>query len=116
MARPIYVEYALPLGIVFTLLGVVGLALSTVEFVDSSIFNIGGWVYYLLALALISLLVGVLVLYGYIKKVRTFNKLMQVKSKKEFTSILDDLEYTAWRLPSKFDAKVADKKKEFNVK
>lgn len=116
MARPIYVEHAALVSSALTVLGVIALVLGVVDYTNPEIFTIGGWGFYLLLLGFISLLVGVLMLYSYMKKVRSFNKLMKVKSRKEFTAIVDDLEYTAWRLPSKFDAKVAEKKKEFDLK
>ena len=116
MARPFYVEHASLVSSSLTVIGIVALVLGIVDYTNPEIFTIGGWGFYLLLLGFIALLVGALMLYSHLKKVKSFNKLMKVKSKKEFTAILDDLEYTAWRLPSKFDAKVAEKKKEFDMK
>jgi hypothetical protein len=116
MARPIYVEHAAFVSSAFTVLGIIALFLGIIDYTNPEIFSIGGWGFYLIALGLLSLLIGVLMLYSYVKKIKEFNKLMKVKSKKEFCAIKDDLEYTAWRLPSKFDGKVAEKKKEFDVK
>jgi membrane-bound ClpP family serine protease len=116
MARPFYVEHAVPVASTFTVLGVVGMALGIIDFTNKEIFDIGGWGYYLIGLAFVSILVGILMFYGYIKKIRHFKKLMTVKSKKEMIGIMDDLGYTAWRLPLKYDKLVADKKKEFDIK
>lgn len=116
MARPIYVEHAALVSSALTVIGMIALVLGVIDYTNPEIFTIGGWGFYLLLIGFISLLVGVLMLYSYMKKVKSFNKLMKVKSRKEFCTIMDDLEYTAWRLPSKFDAKVAEKKKEFDMK
>lgn len=116
MARPFYVENAVPVAGTFTVLGVIGMILSIIDFTNKAMFDIGGWGFYLIALAFISILIGVFMLWGYIKKVRHFKKLMTVKSKKELLAIMDDLGYTAWRLPLKYDKLVADKKKEFDIK
>ncbi|OPY33870.1 MAG: hypothetical protein A4E32_00608 [Methanomassiliicoccales archaeon PtaU1.Bin124] len=116
MARPFYVEHEYPLSWAFLGIGVVTLVLGIIDFTDPKTFDIGMWGFYLLLIAIICLMVGIIMLYSYTKRVREFNRLMKVKSRKEFIAVLDDLEYTAWRLPSKFDAKVAEKKKEFDMK
>ncbi|MCE5296509.1 MAG: hypothetical protein LLG16_05325 [Euryarchaeota archaeon] len=116
MARPVYIEHATVFDGAVTAMGGVMLALGVIDFTNPEIFDIGGWGYYLLAAGFILLLAGVLLIYAYAKRVRSFAKMMTVKSKKEFAGIRDELEYTAWRLPSRYDAKVAEKKKEFDLK
>ena len=116
MARPFYVEYAVPVSIAFLVGGVVGLVLGIINFTNEDLFSIGGWGYYLIGIAILCLLVGTVLIWGYAKRVRHLKKLLTVKSKKELLGILDDLEYTAWRLPSKFDKLVSVKKKEFELK
>ncbi|QLH74887.1 MAG: hypothetical protein HPY73_05150 [Methanomassiliicoccales archaeon] len=116
MARPVYVEHALPFDCLLIGLGALLFVLGILDFYAPELFDVGGWGYYLVSIGFIVLLAGVLLLYGYVKRVRSFNKMMAVKSKKEFVAIKDELEYTAWRLPSRFDEKVANKKKEFDVK
>ncbi|MFA5312710.1 MAG: hypothetical protein WC375_05220 [Methanomassiliicoccales archaeon] len=111
-----YIEHATLFDGAVTAIGGVIFALGVIDFTNSDIFDVGGWGYYLLAAGFIILLAGVLLIYAYISRVRSFTKMMMVKSKKEFAGIRDDLEYTAWRLPSKYDAKVAEKKKEFDLK
>jgi hypothetical protein len=116
MARPVYVEHATVFDGAVTAIGGVTFALGVIDFTNPEIFDVGGWGYYLLAAGFILLLSGALLTYAYVKRVRYFAKMMTVKSKKEFVGIRDELEYTAWRLPSRYDAKVAEKKKEFDVK
>jgi hypothetical protein len=116
MARPFYVEYAAPVSIALIIGGIIGTILGMIDFLYSEMFDIGGWGFYLLGLALLSLIVGIFMLWGFVKRVRHLKKLLLVKSKKELLSVLDDLEYTAWRLPSKYDKDVSQKKKGFELK
>jgi hypothetical protein len=41
---------------------------------------------------------------------------MKVASRAEFKKEQDEVEYLAWRLPSRFDAKLTKKKEELGVK
>jgi len=116
MARPFYIEHATSFNGGITVLGAIIFAMGILDFTVTDVLNIGDWGFYFIGIGFVLLLAGLLLVYAYVKRVRSFNKLMLCKSKKEFASIRDDLEYTAWRLPSKFDAKVAEKKKELDVK
>lgn len=91
-----------------------GISLYSLYYDD--LFNLEGWWYYVVVAGIIMALAGFAYLYSYLKRVSKFKKLIAEKSKKEFTTNLDELEYTAWRLPKKFEDQVAEKKMEFGVK
>jgi hypothetical protein len=92
----------------------IGLSLYSFYFED--LFGLEGWWYYIIVVGLIMAVAGFFYLYSYMKRVSKFKKLIAEKSKKEFVINLDELEYTAWRLPKQFEDQVRDKKKEFGVK
>ena len=116
MTRPVYVQYVVPLSIGMIVLGTVMLAVGIFDLTGVEVLEVGGWNYYLVGVGAVLLLAGVLLLWAYVKRVRHFKELMKEKSKKAFVSNLDDLEYTAWRLPKKFEEQVAEKKRGFEIK
>ncbi len=117
MSRPVTVQYVVPFSISFLAAGLVITGLSLYDLIeDADLFGLGGWWFYLLVIGIIMAMVGLFYLYAYLKRVSKFKKLIAEKSKKEFVTNLDELEYTAWRLPKSYEDKVAEKKKEFGVK
>ena len=116
MSRPITVQYVVPISIAFLVVGLVLTGMAIYNFYDHDLFGLEGWWFYLGAIGIIMALIGFFYLYSYLQRVRKFKRLIAEKSKKEFVTNLDELEYTAWRLPKSFEDKVAEKKKEFGVK
>lgn len=116
MVKPFLVEKApvawgglLIFGIALTLLGAYGL-------LDSSPF--GGWgvEYLFLLIGIVFILVGVVLLSGYLIRVRRFHGLLSERKKVEFIKHLDDVEYLAWRLPLRFEEELNEKKRELGIK
>ncbi len=116
MSRPVTVQYVVPFSVGLLVIGSVLIGLSLYNFYVNALFGLEGWWFYLIVAGLIIAIAGFFYLYGYLKRVSKFKKLIAEKSKKEFIVNLDELEYTAWRLPKKYEDLVRDKKKEFGVK
>jgi hypothetical protein len=116
MSRPVTVQYVVPFSVGLLVSGSVLIGLSLYNFYVNALFGLEGWWFYLVVAGLILAITGFFYLYGYMKRVSKFKKLIAEKSKKEFVVNLDELEYTAWRLPKKYEDQVRDKKKEFGVK
>lgn len=116
MSRPVTVQYVVPFSIGLLMGGSVLIGLSLYSYYIEDLFNLGGWWFWVILAGLIMAIAGFFYLYGYLNRVRKFKKLIAEKSKKEFVVNLDELEYTAWRLPKKYEDLVRDKKKEFGVK
>jgi hypothetical protein len=116
MSRPVTVQYVVPFSVGLLVSGSVLIGLSLYNFYVNALFGLEGWWFYLVVAGLILAIAGFFYLYGYLNRVNKFKKLIAEKSKKEFVVNLDELEYTAWRLPKKYEDMVRDKKKEFGVK
>ncbi|MDH3364608.1 MAG: DUF3198 domain-containing protein [Thermoplasmata archaeon] len=76
----------------------------------------GEWAYWLLLIGPLVLLGSIWWLYDYIKKSRSLERLMATPSKAKFVRNLDEIEYLAWSLPQRFETRVIEKKRKFNIK
>ena len=76
----------------------------------------GDWSYWLLIIGPLLLIGAVWWLYDYVKKVRSLSRLISTPSKAKFVRNLDEIEYLAWSLPQRFETKVLEMKRRFNVK
>jgi len=114
MPKPINVERGLELSVLITVLGAFLLFLGISDALDWAV-DLGGWGFYAGAVGVISIIVGVIWLLSILQRIKKFGVLME-KSKAVFVRTLDDLEYTAWRLPSKYDDLLLKKKRDMGVK
>ena len=115
MPKPINVERGLELSVLTSVLGAALLIIGISDALDWTV-DLGGWGFYAGAAGVISLIVGVIWMLSIVQRMRRFNLLMEEKSKAVFVRSLDDLEYTAWRLPSKYDELLSEKKKKMGVR
>ena len=79
-------------------------------------FSLDGWGFWIAAPGVVIMLWGLVWLFYYRGNVDKFEEMVAEKSKANFVRNLDDLEYITWRLPSKYDQRLAEKKKEMGVK
>ncbi|NLT38095.1 MAG: DUF3198 domain-containing protein [Methanomassiliicoccus sp.] len=98
------------------MIGVVIFAVGLLDLLNMRFVEVGTWGYWLLGIGAVMLLIGLIWLASYRLNVRKFNKLMEEKSKANFTRNMDDVEYLAWRLPLKFEERLSAKKKELGIK
>jgi hypothetical protein len=115
MAKPFYVEQEKPLSILLTIAGAVLLLIAFLDYFGLGFTGMGAWDFWVGAVGAVLLLIGVIWLFSHLVKVKDFNRLINVQGKKALMQNLDELEYTAWRLPSKYDKLVAEKKKEHGL-
>jgi len=135
LGKSILTEYRLELGVFLSLLfgfltvvGVLGVFTikvsgdttsfnlpNAVEFLDVFMEPLGSWVTWLAVAGPIGLVVCLWWVYDYGKKARELTDLIDTPSKAKFVRNLDDIEYLAWCLPRRFEAKVLEKKKEFKL-
>lgn len=115
MAKPFQVEQARLIAAVVLLVGAVLSAISIPGIVGYTSL-MGDWGWWALGAGLLLFVIGLYLLIVYLRNVAEFERLMQIKSKAEFVRSQDDAEYLAWRLPSKYEERLAEKKKEFNLK
>jgi len=115
MAKPFQVEYAHLIALVIIVAGVALSAISMPDLLGVDV-ALGQWAWWTLVIGLALFVVGVYLLIVYLRNITEFEKLMQLKSKAEFVRNQDDAEYLAWRLPSKFESRLNEKKKGFNIK
>jgi uncharacterized membrane protein len=115
MAKPFYIEKEGPLSIVLTIIGVVLFSISLATAFGADPLGLGGWSFWVGAAGAIILIVGAIWLIAHVMKLRDFERLFNVQGKKALMQNLDELEYTAWRLPEKYEKMVAEKKKEYKM-
>jgi hypothetical protein len=115
MAKPFQVEHARSIALVTIVVGVVMSAISIPELLGLTAY-LGEWSWWTISIGLLLSVIGLYLLIVYLRNITAFEKIMQLKSKAEFVRNQDDVEYLAWRLPSKFEARLSEKKKGFNIK
>jgi hypothetical protein len=62
------------------------------------------------------LLIGVLWLTSFLRRINRFHSLLNENSKAVFIKNLDNVEYLAWRLPMRYENELVEKKKEMDLK
>ena len=115
MSKPVTVEWGLEISAVTTVSAVVLLLIGLSDVLEWW-FDLGGWGFYLLAVGVLLLIVGIVWFFSILSRIKRFKALMLEKSKAAFVRSLDDLEYTAWRLPSKYEDMVLEKEREMGIR
>jgi ABC-type nickel/cobalt efflux system permease component RcnA len=115
MAKPFAVERAMELSVSMTLIGVV-LAVMGLTDITTGTASLGGWSMLAMVAGLIIFAFGIYWLAGYLRDVRDFKNLLEEQSKAAFIKELDDTEYLAWKLPTRFEEELQEKKKRLGVK
>ena len=115
MAKPFMVERALEIAIIVAVVGALLTALSLVQLTVADL-GMGDWAYWTVVAGLICFVVGLYLLIGYLRRAAEFEKYMGTESRADFKRGLDDMEYLAWRLPSRFERRLLDKKEELGLK
>jgi hypothetical protein len=115
MPKPINVERGLELSVLMTVLGAALLFLGISDALDWVV-DLKGWGFYTGGGGVLLLIAGVAWMITIVQRMKRFDILMQERSKAVFVRSLDDIEYTAWRLPTRYDELLAQKKKEMGVK
>lgn len=116
MSKPIQVEKAGPISISMVVLGIVLIIVALLALFKIAFTEMGNWDYWVLIVGAGVVLVGAIWFISYFLNVRKFRKLIVEKSKASFIKELDDLEYLAWRLPSRYEEELLAKKKNFGLK
>jgi hypothetical protein len=115
MPKPFLVERAEALSLLFLLGGGFILAVSLASLTESVI-AMGGWAYYTLIIGGILLIIGILWFLKIVAGVRKLHRYLHEPSKAAFQKTLDDVEYLAWTLPSRYENELVEKKKGFGLK
>jgi hypothetical protein len=116
MSKPYTVQHARAIALAVLAAGAVMLIVGLLDLLGDYFIEVGAWGFWLVGIGAVMLLVGVIWFVTYHINVRKFNKLMEEKSKAVFVKHLDDVEYLAWKLPGRFEDRLAMKKKDFGVK
>jgi hypothetical protein len=115
MAKPLAVERAMELSASMTLVGVV-LAVIGLSGITTGTSSFGGWSMWALVAGFIIFAFGLYWLAGFLRNLRDFKKLIEEQSKATFIKELDDVEYLAWKLPTRYEEELQEKKKRLGVK
>lgn len=105
-------------SIFFTVVGIAGVFLGEdgPPYIVDLAAPFGSWAYWLLIGGPLLLVGGGWWLYDYFKKTRSLSRLIATPSKAKFVRNLDEIEYLGWSLPRRFEERVFEKKREFNLK
>lgn len=76
----------------------------------------GSWAYWFLVGGPLLLVGAGWWLYDYFKKTRALARLIATPSKAKFVRNMDEIEYLAWSLPRRFEVRMFEKKRQFNLK
>ena len=115
MSKPFGVEHALEIAVGVCSVGALLTVLSLVQLTVVDI-GLGDWAYWLVVMGLISFLVGVYLLSGYLRLAAQFDKYLDTESRAEFKKNQDEVEYLAWRLPSRYNDRLVKKMKDLGLK
>ena len=78
--------------------------------------DLEGWGFWSGGVGVLIFIVGIIWMVSIVQRIRKFHILMAERSRAVFVRKLDEIEYTAWRLSSKYDRLVSEKKVEMGVK
>jgi hypothetical protein len=116
MAKPMLVERVEPLSFSILFLGLiltfVGIYISTATGLD----DLKDWVFVLLPLGLLLSVIGGVWFLKFLLDLGKFRSYLQEGSKAALLRNLDDVEYLAWKLPSRYEEELAAKKRELGIK
>lgn len=115
MPKPFQVERALEIAAGALLAGAIVTIVSALEITMHNT-GLGNWADWTLIIGLVVFVAGLWLLISYLKLTVQFEKLIQIDSRAEFKKSLDDVEYLAWRLPSKYEKRLMDKKEKLGIK
>lgn len=109
------------LSVFLTIIGIAGVFYSdglpgSLSVLEDLTTPFGEWAYWLIVIGPLLLIGAVWWLYDYIKKSRSLARLIAIPSKAKFVKNLDEIEYLAWSLPRRFETKVFEMKRRFNIK
>ncbi|MGB9883754.1 MAG: DUF3198 domain-containing protein [Methanomassiliicoccales archaeon] len=116
MGKPIHVELAPVFSICLSLLGLALLGIALMSLFMGVLFVTTGWAYWLLLVGLIFALLGGAWLWKFLSILTKYRKLLATRSKSEFITNLDEIEYMAWKLPSKYQRELDLKRNELKIK
>ncbi len=115
MPKPFLVEHALELAIGVIVLGAVLSIVSLMEFTFQNT-PLGNWADWTIVVGLIAFLVGLYLLASFLRLAASFDQHMKTESRAEFKRDLDEVEYLAWRLPSRYERRLSKKKEDLGIK
>ncbi len=114
MPKPFLQERALSLSLLMILAGIVSVIVGVADFIDV-LLDLDGWGFYLALIGALLVLGGVIWYVMTIRMVQKFEELLKLKSKQAFVKQQDEIEYLAWRLPSKYEKLLKEKKKSLRI-
>ena len=116
MSKPILIERAKILALLFLVVGLMLSAIGILGLTSDDMLNLGDWNYWCAMIGVPVMLVGIIWMWMHLARVREFRKALQEKSKANFLKSMDETEYLAWRLPMKYEKELEAKKAEFKIK
>jgi len=115
MPKPFMVERGSTVSAGLLVLGLVLLVVGAVGTLGPDDPGMGdGGLFILIAGALL-LSIGVAWMWAYLSRIKKFHVLLSENKKATFIRNLDEVEYLAWRLPTRFGVELAEKKKKRGV-
>lgn len=77
---------------------------------------LGNWAYWLIIIGLTITIIGIYVIWIFIRQLREFRSLINDPSKAKFIKNLDRIEELAWRLNPRYEKMVIKRKRKYKIK
>ncbi len=116
MSKPFRVEHADILWPVMTVLGVGTVIASAYELMTLEGSLLGGWSFYTLIIGIFFGIWGIWELAVHVKRMRKMRRFLEMEGKAHLIRNIEEMEYLAWCLPTKWEAALKEKKKSYRVK
>ncbi len=116
MSKSFRVEYADILWPIVTVLGVGTVIVSAYELMTLEGSLMGGWSFYTLLIGIFFGIWGIWELVVHVKRVRKMRVFLSTEGKAHLIRNIEEMEYLAWCLPSKWEVALKEKKRSYRVK
>jgi len=115
MPKPFMVERGSTISAGLLILGLALLMVGAVGILDPDNLGMGTGAPFLLIVGVLLLSIGIAWMGAYLSRVKKFHVLLSENKKATFIRNLDEVEYLAWKLPTRFEMELAERKRKMGV-
>lgn len=116
MARPLRVEYADIIWPAMSVVGVAAVVLSALALMELDGSPLGGWSFYTLLIGIFIGIWGIWELVVHHKRIKRMREFLAMEGKSHLVRNIEEMEFLAWCLPSRWEEALKEKKRHYRVK